>query len=335
VNLEVKEHKRNKRAKSIAVLLARVLVVAAIYYLIFRKVDLSDMRPLLTTGFMVALLGAVVLNVLQAAICTKRWLLLARDAQHVPGFPPSFAAYMEGLFFNQALPSFVGGDAVRIMRWRRFGVGLHDAVVSVFRDRMFGAVGAAVFALAASVMLWDTPVQRYKLFASFALGAAALGAGAGVMLVIQSRRVTSLFQRFRKVHSHLQRISGAPLGPKTYVLSTAYALVGQLLCGLSVLWLARSVGIELSAALLVLISGIILVASMIPISLAGWGVREAGFLAILVPMGASHGSAMLLGVSFGLAGLLGAMLGGVSMFFGLSSPSNDRKRVLTNQPPVS
>jgi uncharacterized protein (TIRG00374 family) len=310
------------KGKAAAMFVLRIAVVAAIYYVIFRKVDLHEVGPLLTPYYAAAMAGAVLLSLLQAAICTIRWMLLARDGGTMPGFVPSFAAYMEGLFFNQALPSFVGGDAVRIMRWRKFGVGTHRAVVSVFRDRMFGAIGAAIFALVASTMLWALPVERVKVIVSFGLGISALCAGAGIMVLIQSRRVTNLFARFHRVHSLLARISGAPLGIPRYALATFYSLFGQLLAGLAVLLLARSLGISLPVPLLVAVTGIIVVASMIPISFAGWGIREAGFLALLVPLGVASSKAVFLGISFGLAGLLAALAGGISMLLGMARPKS-------------
>lgn len=307
-----------------AVLVFRLCLVVGIYYVIFRNVSLPQILPLLTPAFGWALATGVGLNVLQAATCTVRWRLLARPIPERPGFLHSFCAYLEGLFFNQALPSFVGGDAVRIMRWRAFGVGLHGAFVSVLRDRLFGAIGAAVLALLACLLLWQQPIPRLTVLGALGLSLAALLAGTGVLLVIQSRRVTRWLARFSRLHGILHRISDRPLGPGVYSLSTLYSVFGQLLSGLSVLLVARSIGIDLPAALLVLVTGVILVVSMIPISFAGWGVREASFLTLLTPLGASPEPVMLLGISFGLIGLLGALPGGFSVLLGWSRPESTR-----------
>lgn len=298
---------------------ARILIVTGIYWVIFRSISFAGIQPLITPLFGAMLLIAALLNITQAAVCTARWLLLARNLERCPGFIKSFAAYLEGLFFNQALPSFVGGDAVRIVRWRAFGVGLHGAFVSVFRDRLFGAIGAAVLAIAASFLLWNLPISRFTVLMALALGVAALGGGIGVLMVIQSRRVTRWLSRFVRIHGILHRISDAPLGMKIYSLATIYSVLGQVISGASVLLLARSVGIDLPAMLLITVTGIVLVVSMIPISFAGWGVREASFLTLLVPLGSSPESVMLLGVSFGIAGLLGALPGGLSIMLGWST----------------
>lgn len=299
--------------------IARICVVAAIYALIFRKADIKDVGSLLTPTFGLGLALAVLLYSGQGVMCTLRWVALARKLEHRPPIIKSVAAYFEGLFFNQALPSFVGGDAIRILRWRSFGVSLHDAAVSVVRDRMFGAIGAALFALVASILLWSLPVERYKVWVSALLSLAALFAGAGLLLVIQSRRITRLFATFPRIHARLHRISAEPLGKRIYAEALVMSVLGQAMSGVAVLVLARSINIELSSLLIVTITGVIVVMSMIPISLAGWGVREAGFLALLVPLGVDREQAVLLGVSFGLAGLISAMSGGLSLLTNFST----------------
>jgi hypothetical protein len=305
-------------------LVARLTLVAVIYYVIFRSVSLRQVLPLLTAAFAWAMAAGVLLNLLQAALCTVRWRLLARTLPLRPGFVSSFATYVEALFFNQALPSFIGGDALRVLRWRSLGVGLHGAFVSVLRDRLFGAIGAALLALFACVLLWWQPIPKLTVLGALALGMAALCGGAGVLLVIQSRRVTRWLARFPRLHGILHRISDEPLGVRVYALSTVYSIVGQLLSGVSVLLVARSIGIELPGLLLVMITGIILVVSMIPISFAGWGVREASFLTLLTPLGESPERAMLLGISLGLISLLGALPGGLSILVGGSKPRTTR-----------
>lgn len=316
------EKARWARAMRWLMLAGRIGVVVGFYYLISLKIDVDpdSFRLLLTPQFAVAFAGAVLLNAFQAVVCTYRWMVLARTSSRLPPLLVNVAIYFEGLFFNQALPSFVGGDTLRVLRWRGFGVGTHDAFVSVVRDRMFGAIGAACFALLGCWQLWFLPVEAYKTLGAALLGVAALFAGVGALAVIQSRRITALFTGMPRIHSRLNRISDAPLGAKVYRKATGYSILGQALSGISVLWIASTIGVDLPAMLLVSITGIIVVMSMIPISLAGWGVREAGFVALMVPLGVSSESAVLLGISFGLATLISALLGGVSLFVGFGSP---------------
>jgi hypothetical protein len=302
-------------------LAVRLAVVVLIYYFISRQVPLQNLRPLMVPALIAAFGIAVALNVMQAMLCTVRWRLMAAHVEAVPGFTRSFAAYMEGLFFNQALPSFIGGDAVRILRWRAFGVAVSDALLSVFRDRLFGAIGASSFTVLAAAILWNGPVEQYKVLTLLALGAAVTVACVVVLSLSQWSRLSALLSRVRGVGALVEKLAASELSRRQLAQALGVSLVAQLLPGISVLVIAVALGIDISVVLAIAITGAILLISMIPVSLAGWGVREAGFLVILVPLGATAESALMLGICFGLAGVCGALLGGLSIALGWSAPA--------------
>ncbi len=311
----------NNAVKKWLLLLARIAVVVAIYYVILRQVPLESLRALLAPSLVAAFLAAVALNVLQAVLCTFRWRLVAVNIDPVPGLAKSFAAYMEGLFFNQALPSFIGGDAVRVLRWRAFNVGTGDAVVSVLRDRLFGAIGAASFTVLACALLWGLPVERYMVISLFLLGAAVTGGCLLLVVLSQWPWLAQLFKRVARIHALAMIFVDRPLSWRRIWQAMATSFVAQVLPGLAVYLLALALQIEIGFVLAATVTGAILLVSMIPVSLAGWGVREAGFLAILVPLGAASENVLMLGISFGLAGLCGALLGGLSLAMGFSLPA--------------
>lgn len=310
----------NEGARKWLLLGIRILVVIVIYFFIFQQVSLPSLGTLMTPTLALMFTVAVLLNITQAMLCTVRWILVAMHVPNVPGFSTSFAAYMEGLFFNQALPSFIGGDAVRVMRWRAFGVRTKEALLSVFRDRLFGAIGAALFTMIACGLLWDLPIERYKIVSLFTLGGAITFACVIVLSLSQWPPLAELISRIQPLRTLVDGLAARPLDRSTISRSLVISLIAQLLPGISVFALATALAINISLALAISVSGAILLISMIPVSLAGWGVREAGFLVILVPLGVPSENALMLGISFGLAGLCGALIGGLSIALGLSAP---------------
>jgi glycosyltransferase 2 family protein len=318
----VTQARTGEQAKKWLFLCIRIAVVVVIYFFIIQQVPLSNLRPLMVPALVTAFALAVLLNILQAMLCTVRWRLVAAKIPNVPGFAKSFAAYMEGLFFNQALPSFIGGDAVRVLRWRACKVKASEALLSVFRDRLFGAIGAATFAMMACALLWPQPIEHYKVLSMFALSSAVTVGCVIVLSLSQWPRLSMLFSRFRKVHELVEELASRPLDRTAIWHSLWVSVIAQLLPGIAVFALAMALDIEISLLLAIAVTGAILLVSMIPISLAGWGVREAGFMVILVPMGTPSENALMLGICFGLAGLCGALTGGLSIALGLAAPSS-------------
>ena len=53
-----------------------------------------------------------------------------------------------GTFFNQTLPSSIGGDAVRLWLVARAGAGWRAATYSIFVDRAIGLIALAIIIVA-------------------------------------------------------------------------------------------------------------------------------------------------------------------------------------------
>ena len=309
------------RHKKSALAILRIICVVAIFWLISIKIRLPDFHQFTRTEFIVAMVVAGFLNIFQSVVCTVRWSLIARRSSP-PSFLLSFWAYLEGCFFNQALPSFVGGDAVRVMRWHENGVAVGAASVAVFLDRIFGALGAAMLALAACFLLRHTPVEQYKILLTGLLSAGIVSISCAILIWIRWSPFRNLFESHARLWSLMAVILDWRPNAKETTVLVILGVAGQVLAGLAVYALALALHIALSPVLMVSVTGIILLLSMIPISLAGWGVREAGFIALLVPLGVDSSLALTLGVAFGLSALAGALPGGISVLFGLARPRN-------------
>jgi uncharacterized membrane protein YbhN (UPF0104 family) len=77
-----------------------------------------------------------------------------------------------GLFFNQVLPSGVGGDAVRAWRCHRLGIGVAAAIRSLVLDRVSGyLVLVILFAAGLPVLLRVLPERHQRYGIVLLLGA--------------------------------------------------------------------------------------------------------------------------------------------------------------------
>ena len=88
-----------------------------------------------------------------------------------------------GTFFNQTLPSSIGGDAVRLWLVARGGAGWRAATYSIFVDRAIGLIALAIIIVASlpwSYQLISDPDGRSALLL---VDFAALAAGAGFLVL--------------------------------------------------------------------------------------------------------------------------------------------------------
>ncbi|MFZ1907988.1 MAG: lysylphosphatidylglycerol synthase domain-containing protein, partial [Burkholderiales bacterium] len=76
---------------------------------------------------------------------------------------------------------------------------------------------------------------------------------------------------------------------------------------------ARAYGVDASLRLWVSIVPLAVIASALPISINGWGVREATIVALAAPMGVSAPEALLVSLTIGALNMIASLPGALVM----------------------
>jgi glycosyltransferase 2 family protein len=281
----------------------KILISAALLYLALRKVDFYE----LASRFNVASLGwigmAIAVLFLQIFVGVLRWREISAECGAPLGTAQAMRYNVIGVFFNQTLPSSIGGDAMRLWLVARSGAGWRAATYSIFVDRAIGLIALAMIIVASlpwSYSLITDPRGRTALlFANFA----ALAGGVGFLTL--GRLPWPWLRRWWGTH-HLHACSvianrvifRRKRGPKIAMLSFLVHFLAVVIGWCVVQSIAAPV--EFSQVFQ-LIPPITLIC-MLPISIAGWGVREA-------TMGLAFGYAcLLIGKGVNVSLLLGRIL---------------------------
>jgi uncharacterized membrane protein YbhN (UPF0104 family) len=259
-----------------------------------------------------ALLAVLVLFAL-LAVQAWRWTFVARGLGISLPLVPAWLITQIGAFFNQVLPSSIGGDAMRVWRLQRRGVRTGLALASVFLDRVVALI--TVILIVAVGLPWlldwmDTDALRAGILA------VVLVAAAGVVVVLFADRVP-LVRRLAG-RSPLVRVLQVPalarrvlFRPQTAVPALSLSLIIQLGVALSVWLLARATGVELTWAEVAFLVPVVILFSMVPITIAGWGVREGAMVVALGTVGVGREEALAISVLFGIASAIAALPGGL------------------------
>jgi len=222
-----------------------------------------------------------------------------------------FRTCMIALFFNQTLPSSVGGDAMRIWHVAK-QTSWRIATYSVLIDRVVGVTALAMVVTAClpwTLELVRNPVGRSALLL---IGLGCIGAGL-VFIGFAWDRLRFL-QRWAPTR-HLAATATVALG----ILRSPRALVrifglSFLIHGLTavIAWCAaRSVGAHLPLLYaLFLVLPVVLIA-IVPISVAGWGVREGAMVAAFGYAGLPPGDGLIVSLLFGASYLTIGAVGGL------------------------
>lgn len=226
-----------------------------------------------------------------------------------------------GMFFNQTLPSSIGGDAVRIWLCTQRGKTLRVGFVSVALDRLFALVAVGACVGVALPSLSAGPAALLAIFVSVmavlgSIGLFGFDAAARWLSPLASRlvgkrfgaiavRPVDILRDLSRVFALILRRSAAG----TEVLGVS--VVNQLSLGLVVYVIARALGTDLSLVNALQIFPLAMLLSMVPISLGGWGVREASMVWLFGAVGIHPQEALSISVLFGLATIAAGLPGGL------------------------
>ena len=106
----------------------------------------------LASRFNVASVGwigfAIAATFLQIFLGVLRWREVSAECGAPLGLTQASRYNLIGAFFNQTLPSSIGGDAVRLWLVARAGAGWRAATYSIFVDRAIGLIALAIVIVA-------------------------------------------------------------------------------------------------------------------------------------------------------------------------------------------
>src|SRR5689334_5595899 len=171
---ETIEQPRQSRARSLVLSAVKAAVSIGLLYLLFSRVDVSRLWTVARTASPLLLASALALYFAVILVSTWRWSILLR-AQHVE-LPFSFLtqSFLVATFFNNFLPSNIGGDVIRITDTARIVGSRTLATTVVLIDRGLGLLGLALMAASGASLMHRMalgPIGPGLLWAGFGLGA--------------------------------------------------------------------------------------------------------------------------------------------------------------------
>lgn len=267
-------------------LLLKISLSVALILWITQDVALDSVFAVITESSGSLLILAFSLFFVGYVIAAFRWRTLIRVQD---GDAPIFflvRSFMVALFFNNFLPSTVGGDVVRMYDSWRLGNSKTNAVTVVLVDRFLGVIVLFCFALLA--LVFDETVAGEVPFITVWVTAGLAGMGIATWLFLKIP--VSTMQRLSSAKNGVMARVGGIL-EKVHRSFQAYrhgrsAILRAL--GLSVLLqvnvvvhfilVARAVGIDVPVESMFLIIPVAVFIMMVPISINAIGVREAVFV---------------------------------------------------------
>lgn len=247
------------RRRGLAVL--RVAVSAAALWIAFGWADLGDVARSVASAGPLPILIALVVYVVSQGVSAMRWLLIARAMGFTLRPGAALTYYFIGMFFNLFGPSFLGGDLARSLYLGRGRERLPAAAATVAWDRYVGFVWLTVLGSAALLAFGTFSLPVRLVWAVHALAITVLLSWCTLPWIGSSWLPSGL------------------VGARSAV--SAIAVIFHLLQISAAIVLAHALSPSTPWGYCFVFHPLVAMASALPVSIAGLGVRESGYVYFL------------------------------------------------------
>jgi hypothetical protein len=310
-------YRKNKRV--ILLTLRIVISVSLIAYLIKTQLkDFNSVIEILKSSNKILLLLSLSTHAFGVWITAFRWRTLLNTQKVSLSTATLSVTVLIGLFFNNLLPTSIGGDVFRTYdASKKAGIPLSTSASVIVVERLSGVVSAATYLITA-LFLGFTAIGNQPVIIPIIIFFVISLIIAFIIINPSILRLGRLFNRFaflRRLRERLSNIYNTLSSFKKYKMVLVKVLIYSFLLQFSVIlnyWLAaRALGIDLDITAFIFIVPVVATIAMIPISIGGIGPRENSLVFIMVAMGVLNTKAALCSLLILFMFILVGVVGGI------------------------
>ena len=275
----------------------RIVIAISLLVLLATQINLSYTLDVLADLRWELVAAVVALLFLARVIAAYRWYALLKQVGSAIQFGNIVRLVFVSGFVGYFMPGTLGIEALRIYGFARTTANAALAVTSVAVDRVLGTFALILLALAGLPFLPDV-LPAGVAYVGW-VGLLLLAAAVVASLEPRPRRLAlHLLSPFQLAQGGLRKVFGildAYRARPWALLWSALVAVGFHLLRCAAVGIgAAAFGVHLPAVVYVTITPLITMLARIPISIAGLGVQEAGFVYFYGVFGMPAGVALLL-----------------------------------------
>lgn len=300
-----------------AVLILKLLVTISLFGWIFSQVNFYKLANSLANTQLSYFILAIIAHALAFLLFSVRWWHLYKTQDNSSRYKDTFKSYYLGLFFNNFLPTGIGGDVIRILRLRKFGYTTHLLVSSSLMDRILGLISILMMGL---VALTITPSFVLHPNTKLCIYIIAILAPFGLLFLFSDympKLTRFAVQRFHngKLTDFLSNVISTLHEYRHARPRVLFALILSILAQyfiiISYVLIGFSLNINLPISVFFIIIPIVFLATSLPISIGGLGVRESVIVSLFTLFNIDTQAAIALSILYFIIILVISLPGGL------------------------
>ncbi len=311
--------KKEKNLKGILLTLVKIVISAALIYFILSKTNLPEIWKAVQQASLTLLLLSFSLHVIGFIVSAFRWQVLLKAQGIKMGIPYLIESFSVSVFFNNLLPSTIGGDTIRAYDIWKKGYSKTESITVILVDRFLGLFALIVFA---AVAIFFSPEinRRIPNLQLWVLGTFVLMAIAIVAIFLHEKRVKQIGTIFdlpglKLVKKKLSKIADAFKSFRGKNSALAWGLFWSFVLQVNVILhyylINEALHMHVPLMQFFLIIPIATFIMMIPVSINAIGLRENTYVFFFSPFAVPIALSVAFSwVAYGMILVLG-ILGGI------------------------
>ena len=287
--------------------LVRIVITLFILALIFRNIEIKSVKEIILQANTRLLLLAILFQLLSTLLAGYRWGQVMKKLNFGKRSDFYMRSYFKGSFFNQGLPTSIGGDAIRVLDVAGNGHRKRDAFIGVFIDRILGLSGLLILNLIANYFLPE--LLPANLF--FMINVIVIAGLSGFIFFIYIHKIEALNKG--RLLNYILRVSEQLNKILHDMRSISFHLIIGVLIHLfsiiNIYLIGKSVGLEYDLLTIAVVVPPVILLTLIPVSLAGWGIREGAMIGIFSLIGAAQANVLSMSILYGIILIIASLPG--------------------------
>jgi glycosyltransferase 2 family protein len=311
------------------VLMAKLFVTLALCGLIIWK---ADWPTIWETGRQAdpALVLAVFLSmILNVSISAYKWQVLLRLHGENFRFARLRNYYFIAVFFNNFLPSSIGGDAYRVYKTYQTAVSKAAAILAVVSERLTGIIALVILGFFGGVVVWfQSQTRQHEVEMVLAIfGAVMTGS---ILMLLFSKPIAARFATHpkfpQKIKILLQHLGDYRRHPRETYLVVFVSFLFHVFTFFWMMMLIWAVGGQLDIFKLMLAVAVSNLVAVLPFSINGIGLMDGSFIYVVSRLGMDFNLALMVMLFIRTLLIALSLIGGLYYFSERKSLDLDKIR---------
>ena len=286
---------------SFFVVVLKLSVSAGLMLWLMQESNISRILDLFTKLSWIDFLLIFLVLLLEILVASVRWNKVLKVLKMDVNYFESIKLLWIGLFFGQAMPSSVGGDLFKGYYLKQKGYTLKNTAMAVLLDRIFGLFALVVVVALLLPLLFSIisePVARWSVVSIIPFAVIGISA---LFLLERTPSFISTLKPVKKMMDFVAECRVLIFSKNTGFNLLLLSILIHVVSIVSIIVVSQSLFDQIPVVGLMLVMPLVILFMALPISIAGWGVREGVMVVGLGYVGVSNDVALAISLLYGFS----------------------------------